>query len=124
LGISGISNDIRDINEAAAAGNKDAQLALDSLVHSIRHWIGSFMIELGGIDALVFTAGIGENNADTRTAVCAGLKGFGLKLDPAKNAACRATEADIATDDSAARVLVIPANEELVLAREVFRKLS
>ena len=124
LGLSGISNDIRDINEAASNGNKDAQLALDSLVHSIRHWIGAFMIELGGIDALVFTAGIGENNADTRAAVCAGLEGFGLKLDTAKNAACRATEADIAADDSAARILVIPANEELVLAREVFRKLS
>jgi len=124
LGLSGVSNDIRDVREAASNGNKDAQLALDSLVHSIRHWIGAFMIELGGIDALVFTAGIGENNADTRAAVCAGLEGFGLQLDPEKNAACRATEADIATDESTARILVIPANEELVLAREVFRKLS
>jgi len=124
LGLSGISNDIRDIREAASNGNHDAQLALDSLVHSIRHWIGAFMIELGGIDALVFTAGIGENNADTRTAVCSGLEGFGIHLDPAKNIACRAVEADISTQGSAARVLVIPANEELVLAREVYRKLS
>ncbi len=82
------------------------------------------MIELGGIDALVFTAGIGENNPDLRSAVCQGLDGFGIQLDPAKNDACRAVEADIATDASPARVLVIPANEELVLAREVFRKLS
>jgi acetate kinase len=124
LGLSGVSNDIRDINEAAASGNADAKLAVASLVHSIRHWIGAFMLEMGGIDALVFTAGIGENGADTRAAVCANLEGFGLKLDPAKNAACRATEADLSSDDSAAKILVIPANEELVLAREVFRKLS
>ncbi|RPJ33627.1 MAG: acetate/propionate family kinase [Verrucomicrobiaceae bacterium] len=124
LGLSGISNDLRDILEAAGSGNPDAQLALDALVHSIRHWIGAFMIELGGIDALVFTAGIGENNAGLRAAVCKGLEGFGLHLDSSKNDACRATEADIATADSPARILVIPANEELVLAREVFRKLS
>lgn len=124
LGLSGVSNDIRDVREAAASGNKDAQLALDALVHSIRHWIGAFMVELGGIDALVFTAGIGENNTDIRAAVCKGLEGFGIHLDADKNAACRATEADIATDASPARILVIPANEELVLAREVFRKLS
>lgn len=124
LGLSGVSNDIRDIVDAAANGNADARLALDSLVHSIRHWIGAFMIELGGIDALVFTAGIGENNASLRAEVCKGLDGFGIRLDADKNAACRATESDIATADSPARVLVIPANEELVLAREVFRKLS
>lgn len=124
LGISGVSNDLRDIREAADSGNADAQLALDSLVHSIRHWIGAFMLELGGIDALVFTAGIGENNSNMRATVCKQLDAFGLKLDPAKNDACRATEADISTADSPARILVIPANEELVLAREVFRKLS
>lgn len=124
LGLSGVSNDIRDIRDAADSGNADAQLALDSLTHSIRHWIGAFTLELGGIDALVFTAGIGENNSDMRAAVCNQLDAFGLKLDPAKNAACRATEADISTADSPARIFVIPANEELVLAREVFRKLS
>ncbi len=124
LGLSGVSNDIRDIRQAADSGNADAQLALDSLVHSIRHWIGAFILELGGIDALVFTAGIGENNSDMRAHVCANLESFGLKLDPAKNDACRATETDISTADSPARIFVIPANEELVLAREVFRKLS
>jgi acetate kinase len=124
LGLSGVSNDIRDVRDAAAAGNKDAQLALDCLVHSIRHWIGAFMIELGGIDALVFTAGIGENNPALRAAVCQGLESFGICLDSGKNAACRASEVNIAADDSSAAILVIPANEELVLAREVFRKLS
>jgi acetate kinase len=124
LGLSGVSNDIRDILQAASTGHADAKLALDALVHSIRHWIGAFMIELGGIDALVFTAGIGENNPDLRAAVCAGLGSFGIEMDPARNAACRAIEADVATAASAGRILVIPANEELILAREVFRKLS
>ncbi len=124
LGLSGVSNDIRDVREAADSGNKDAQLALDCLVHSIRHWIGAFLIELGGLDALVFTAGIGENNPALRAAVCQGLEGFGIRLDSDRNAACRATECNIAADDSSAAILVIPANEELVLAREVFRKLS
>jgi len=124
LGLSGVSNDLRDINDAVTAGNADAALALDVLVHSIRHWIGAFLIELGGIDALVFTAGIGENNARLRAAVCAGLENFGIRLETGRNSACRATEGFIQAENSTAKILVIPANEELVLAREVFRKLS
>lgn len=124
LGLSGVSNDARDIRAAAAEGNASAQLAIDANVHSIRHWIGAFLVDLGGIDALVFTAGIGENGAETRDAVCKGLEVFGIRLDPAKNAACRATEAVISADDSPVKIIVIPANEELVLAREVYRKLS
>jgi acetate kinase len=124
LGLSGVSNDIRDITEAAGQGNPDAQLALDALVHSIRHWVGAFLLELGGIDALVFTAGIGENHPKIRAAVCKDLAEFGISIDPAANEACRGSEADIAASGAKARVLVIPANEELVLAREVFRKLS
>ena len=124
LGLSGVSNDARDINLAAAAGNADAQLAIDANVRSIRHWIGAFLIELGGLDALVFTAGIGENGASTRAEVCAGLEAFGIVLDPSKNDACRATEAVVSSDTSPVKIMVIPANEELVLAREVYRKLS
>jgi acetate kinase len=124
LGLSGVSNDARDIEKAAAEGNPAAQLALAANIHSIRHWIGAFMLDLAGIDALVFTAGIGENGRDTRAAVCKDLEAFGIFLDPEKNAACRATEAVISTDDSPVKIIVIPANEELVLAREVFRKLS
>ncbi len=124
LGLSGVSNDIRDVNAAAEAGNEDAQLAIDALVHSIRHWIGAFKFELGGLDALVFTAGIGENGATLRAAVCKNLEGFGIILDPDKNETCRATETVISDDDSLVKIIVIPANEELVLAREVFRKLS
>ena len=124
LGLSGVSNDVRDIEKAAEEGSPDAQLALNHLAASIRHWIGAFMIELGGIDALVFTAGIGENGPELRSAVCAKLENFGIKLDPTKNAACRATEADISANDSPAKIFVIPANEELVLAREVYRQIS
>lgn len=124
LGLSAVSNDIRDICQAVDDGNPDARLALNTLTHSIRHWIGAFLLELGGIDALVFTAGIGENNRDLREAVCKGLEPFGIAIDREKNQACRAVEADVASDDSTARIFVIPANEELVLAREVHRKLS
>jgi acetate kinase len=123
-GVSGVSNDHRDISEAAEAGNEDAALALDLLHHSIRHWIGAFLLEMGGIDALVFTAGIGENSSALRAAVCRDLEAFGIQLDDQKNAACRGVEADISTDDSPARIYVIPANEELVLAREVYRKIQ
>ena len=124
LGISAVSNDMRDIYAAAADGNAQAQLALDTLVHSIRHWTGAFHFELGGLDALVFTAGIGENGPLIRAAACAGLEPFGILLDPDKNAACAGTECDISASGSAVRILVIPANEELVLAREVWRKLA
>jgi acetate kinase len=124
LGLSGVGNDLRDIREAAEGGNARAQLALDVLVDQIRHWIGSGFIALNGLDALVFTAGIGENNPTLRAAICAATEALGIHLDPAKNDACRGTEADIATADSPARILVIPANEECVIAREVQRHLA
>ena len=124
LGLSGVSNDIRDINEASKAGNANATLAVDHLIDSIRHWVGAFAWQMGGLDALVFTAGIGENGKDLRAAVCAGLEEFGLILDPKRNEVCRAEEAQLQADESRVKVFVIPANEELVLAREVYRKIS
>jgi acetate kinase len=123
-GLSGVSNDIRDISEAAASGNPNAQLALNVFVASARHWIGGFFLQLNGADALVFTAGIGENRADLRAAICANLDNLGIILDPAKNAAARATEAVISADHSRVKVLVIPTNEELVVARETRRLLE
>ncbi len=123
LGVSGVSNDLRDVRQAAAEGNPDAQLALDMLVHSARQWAASYLFDLGGLDTLVFTAGIGENNPWLRSAICAGLENFGVEIDENKNAACHATEAVISTDRSKVKILVIPANEELVLAREVYRKI-
>lgn len=124
LGLSGVSNDIRDVNQAAENGNADARLALDHLVDSIRHWVGAFAWQMGGLDALVFTAGIGENNHILRSQVCADLTEFGLLLDETKNTACAAKEALISAENSKVKIFVIPANEEHVLAREVFRKLS
>ncbi|MBW2704530.1 MAG: acetate kinase [Deltaproteobacteria bacterium] len=123
-GVSNVSNDLRDIRQSAADGNTDAQLALDMLVHSARKWAASFLFDLGGLDAMVFTAGIGENHPWLRAAICQGLEEFGIKIDPEKNAACIAEEAEISAADSKVKIFVIPANEELVLAREVQRKIA
>jgi acetate kinase len=123
LGLSGSSNDVRDIKASADQGGARAKVALATFVQSIRHWIGAFWVELGGCDALVFTAGIGENNPWLREAVCANLGDLGLVLDPARNATA-AHETDLATASSRTRVLVIPANEELVVARETARLIS
>ncbi len=123
LGLSGVGNDLRDIKAAADRGDARARLALDVFVHAIRHWVGAFWLELGGCDALVFTAGIGENQPWLRDAVCAGLSGLGLQLDPAANANA-APEANLAAAGSGTRVFVIPANEELVIAREAARLLA
>jgi acetate kinase len=117
-GLSGVSNDIRDIQEAAAQGNANAQLAIDVFVSEARRWIGGYFLQLNGADALVFTAGIGENRAELRAAICANLDQLGIVLDPVKNAAVRATEGVISADQSRVKVLVIPTNEELVVARE------
>jgi acetate kinase len=124
LGLSGISNDIREVKAARDAGDEKARLALDVLVHETRRWASSFLFSLGGLDAFTFTAGIGENNPWLRSAVCEGLEEFGVKIDPERNEACKGVEAEISATDSKVKVYVIPANEELVLAREVFRKLT
>ena len=123
LGLSGVSNDVRDISESAESGNANAQLAMDVLVDSIRHWAGSFFFRMGGVEAIVFTAGIGENRTEIRAGVCAGLESLGIRIDPEANSKMtRGAEGFISTPDSAIKVLVIPANEELVVAREVYRK--
>ncbi len=123
LGLSGISADLRDIKAAADRGDARAQLAIDVFVHSIRHWIGAFWFDLGGCDALVFTGGIGENNPWLRESVCAGLGELGLYLDPELNLTAP-LEIDLAGGDSRTRVFAIPANEELVVARETARLLT
>lgn len=123
-GVSGISNDIRDVQAEAAKGNARAQLALDVFLHQTRHWIGAYLAELNGADALVFTAGIGENRVELRAAICANLDQLGIVLDAQKNAATSAREADISSSDSKVKILVIPTNEELVVAREVRRFLE
>lgn len=121
LGLSGVSNDLRDIEKASAAGNADAKVALESFIYSIRSYIGSYMFQMGGLDVLVFTAGIGENDPSIREQVCEGLSDLGIILDSEKNAQTFATETCISAAESKIKVFVIPANEELVVARETYR---
>jgi acetate kinase len=120
----GLSNDIRDLQEAAVKGNASARLAIEVLVNEARRWIGGYFFQMNGADAIVFTAGIGENRVELRAAICANLDQLGIVLDPEKNAATRATEAIISAANSRVKVLVIPTNEELVVARETKRLLE
>jgi acetate kinase len=123
-GLSGGYNDLRDIQAQADQGNTQAQLALDVLVHGTRHWAGSYFLQLNGADALVFTAGIGENRPSMRAAICANLQNLGIVLDPQANDALQGREGVISAAESRVKVLVIPTNEELVVAREVKRFLE
>ncbi len=117
LGVSGVSSDMRDVENAAAAGNARAQMALDMLLHRALKYIGAYAIELGRVDAIVFTGGIGENGHEFRAAVVERLGALGVKLDAAANKV-RGKEAVISTADSPIKVLVVPTNEELVIARD------
>jgi acetate kinase len=116
-GVSGGTGDMRDLDSAAAAGDKRARLALDVFVRSIRHYVGAFMLGLGGIDAITFSGGIGENSAEIRAAVCKDLSAFGVEIDKEQNRTQR-SEGAISTADSRVKVLVVPANEEAIIARE------
>ncbi len=119
-GISGLSGDVRDLEEGAAAGNTRARLALDVFVHETRKYIGAYTAVLEGLDILAFTGGIGENGIRIRQAVCQGLEYLGIRIDPARNQV-RGRDAVISTDGAVVPVLVILANEELVIARETAR---
>ncbi|GHS94890.1 acetate kinase [Alphaproteobacteria bacterium] len=124
-GMSGLpSGDLRDIVEASENGNANAQIALDVLVGSIRKYIGQFLVELNGADALIFTAGMGENESFLREAVCANLDFCGLEIDLNLNRVTRATETKISTSRSKIDVWVIPTNEEIIIARNAWAKIS
>jgi acetate kinase len=118
-GISGTSGDLRDLNQAAAAGEKRSQLALEVFTRAIRHYLGAFLLELGGVDAITFSGGIGENSAEIRAAVLKDLTGFGVEIDEERNRTIRG-EGPISTDASAVKALVVPANEEAIVARDTF----
>jgi len=120
LGISGISSDFRDLYAASDAGNERATLALDIFKYHCRKTIGAYAAAMGGVDVLVFTAGVGENNDDVRQGACEGLGYMGIEIDPAKNSVAR-SESDISVDGSRVRVLVVPTNEELAIAQETAR---
>lgn len=123
LGISGISSDMREIVTAMRSGNERAQLAFDIFVHRLRAGIGAMIAALGGLDALVFTAGIGENSAEVRAAASANFTFLGLALDPAKNSASM-PDSDISSPDSKIRVLVVRAQEDWAIARACWKLVS
>jgi len=117
LGVSGISSDFRDLIAAVKEGNERAALAIEIFCYQVRKYIGSFAAAMGGLDAVVFTAGVGENNSEFRAKMVEGLEFMGIKIDKEKNAQ-RGDDRDVSAADSKVRILVIPTNEELVIARD------
>jgi acetate kinase len=120
LGISGISNDLRSVKEASEAGDERAQLAYEMYSNSAKKYIGQYIAVMGGVDAIVLTAGVGENCEKMRRMIFAGLQPLGIKIDPEKNK-LRGHEREISTDDSAVRIVVIPTNEEYMIARDTYQ---
>ena len=123
LGITGISSDMREIESAAAEGNKRAQLALDMYNYRIKKYIGAYAAAMGGVDIIVWTAGVGENQTGTRLDACSGLEFLGIKMDAEANKV-RGKEAIISTPDSKVTVCVIPTDEELVIASDTEKLVS
>ena len=119
-GITGISSDFRDIEDAAAEGNQLAINALDAYAQRVKKYIGAYAAEMNGVDAIVFTAGLGENGIGMREMICADMDFMGIKLDPEKNDV-RGKDRIISSDDSRVKVLLIPTNEELMIARDTLR---
>jgi acetate kinase len=119
LGLSGVSNDLRDVIEAAESGNERAQMALDVYHNKIKGYIGNYIAKLNGCDCIVFTAGVGENGIGTREEICKDLDALGIKMDVAKNKV-RGKEVDLSADDSQVKIFLIPTNEELVIARDTY----
>jgi acetate kinase len=122
LGVSDLSNDMRDLRDAIKAGNAKARLAVDKFTWTIAKWIGSYVAELNGLDMLVFTGGIGENDIDSRAEICSGLGALGIVLDPARNNVRAA--AVISAEDSPVTVRVIPPAEDLIIVNHVVRLLG
>lgn len=116
-GMTGISSDFRDIEDAAAQGDEKAQVALDAYAQRVKKYIGSYAAEMNGVDAVVFTAGVGENGIDMREAIASNMEFLGMKLDKEANKV-RGKERVISTEDSAVKILLIPTNEELMIARD------
>lgn len=117
LGISGESGDVRDLEEASDAGDSRARLALDMFITSVRHYLGAYLVELGGIDVIAFTGGIGENSVRVRHAVCDGLETLGIAVDPQANQSAQG-EARISATDADVQIWIVPTNEELIVARQ------
>ena len=119
LGISGVSSDFRDIEGAAKEGNERAELALKVFTHKVKAYIGAYIAEMNGVDAIVFTAGVGENGIGNREAICADMESLGIVLDKEKNNV-RGKDTVISADESKVKLLLIPTNEELMIARDTY----
>ena len=117
-GVSGLSNDFRDILAGIADGNERARIAKEMYTYRIKKYIGEYAAAMGGVDVILFTGGAGENQWEVRQGATAGLEFMGIKMDDEKNKACRATEAVISADDSRVKVCVIPTDEELMIAKD------
>ena len=125
LGVSGVGKDLRYLEDAAAQGNHRAQLAIDQFADAVLHYIGAYAAEMGGLDNIVFTGGIGEHSAEIRKTVCEKLAFFGVDFDGSANDRADGSQiAEITKPDSAVRVLVVPANEEIIVCRKTFDYLS
>lgn len=120
LGLSGLSNDVRDLEAKAEAGNPRAKLALDVFAYRVKHYVGAYMAVLNGCDGIVFTGGIGENGARMRARILGGMENLGIRLDDKANAATVGKEGQIQRPDSPIRVFVIPTNEEAAIARDTY----
>lgn len=120
LGLSGVSSDMRDVEQAAEEGNEDAQTSLNVQAYGIRKYVGAYAAAMGGVDAIVFTAGIGENSSELREHVMKDMAFLGAKIDLEKNKG-RGKARDVATDDSTVRIFVIPTDEEIVIARDTMK---
>ena len=120
LGLSGVSSDMRDIESAAAEGNHRARVALEIYYYRIRKYIGAYAAAMGGVDLIIFTGGVGENGWETREECCKGLEFMGLEFDIEKNTKLRSKEAVISKDNSRVTVMIVPTNEELVIARDTY----
>jgi len=118
LGMSGVSSDMREIEAAIKEGNKRAKLALDAYNYRIKKYVGSYAAAMGGVDILVFTGGVGENQAETRSDVCKDMAFMGIELDEELNASVRATEVLISKPESKVKVVIIPTDEELTIAKD------
>ena len=123
LGVSGISGDMRRVLEAARDGHQGAQTALAVYTHRVRQAIGALTVTMGGVDALVFTAGVGEHASEVRESVCDGLDCLGLEIDPSANAECK-PDADVATRSSRGRIFVITTREDVTMLGEVLGVLA
>ncbi len=124
LGLSGLSNDMRTLLEAEEKGNERARLAIDVFCYRLRKYIGAYAAALGGVDAIAFAGGIGENSPAVRERTLRGLEGLGLKLDPKRNGEAKGKEEEISPDGTGPRVFVVPTNEELMIARDTVSLVS